>query len=196
VFRALSSWVNSKKKRAFLAITLGGIGLSSALLGAPQQTSFAGDELYRFSGRKQIEDQNQQQTAQSSPQIQLRQEDTGPLPPPTQQQAGTAGTSILNSKGGPPGTDQLPEGTETPLPGGGPKMGVGPVGPGGTSRTTSTPNEGPNRYAGRAPSWENLNETDAGRNRNEPGAGNTSSATGYNIFGTSPVPFSVGPSKY
>jgi hypothetical protein len=103
---------------------------------------------------------------------------------------------MLNEKGGPPGSNRPPPGTKAPLPGGGPKMGVGPVGPGGTSQTTADPNEGPNRYAGRPPSWENLNEIDAGRNRNAPGEGNTSVASGSNIFGTTTVPYPVGPSNY
>jgi type II secretory pathway pseudopilin PulG len=185
-----------RRKRVLAGGLLGSVAACAALLGSLQQVSFAGDELYRFSGRKQLQEQqqNQQQAGQAGPEVQLWQQDQRlpANPPPTSQQAGTAGQSILNDKGGPPGTDQLPEGTKTPLPGGGPKMGAGPVGPGGTSRATTDPNEGPNRYMGRPPSWENLNETDAGRNRNEPGAGNTSSATGSNIFGTSPVPFAMG----
>jgi hypothetical protein len=184
------------KKRSLLAGALGGVLAYSALFGSLQRASLAGDELYRFSGRKELKDQQaqQQQAGQVDPQVQLWQQDqkSGQGAPPTNQQAGSAGTSILNDKGGPPGSDQLPAGTNTPLPGGGPKLGVGPVGPGGVSQTTTDPNEGPNRYMGRPPSWENLNETDAGRNRNEPGAGNTSSATGYNIFGTSPAPFALG----
>ncbi len=183
------------KKRSFSVLAT-----CVALLSPFSPMSLAGDELYRFSGQKELKEQrqSQQQAGQTSPQVQLWQQDQE-IPSgssSTHQQAGTAGTSMLNDKGGTPGTDQLPVGTETPLPGGGPKLGVGPVGPGGTSRTTADPNEGPNRYINRPPSWENLNETDAGRNRNEPGSGNTSSATGYNIFGTSPVPFAVGPSSY
>lgn len=191
----MSRFQGAWKKRSILAGLLGSVLAYSALFGSLQRASLAGDELYRFSGRKQLKEQQaQQQAGQADPEIQLWQQDQNSPqgPPSTNQQAGSAGTSILNDKGGPPGSDQLPEGTKTPLPGGGPKMGVGPVGPGGTSQTTTDPNEGPNRYAGRPPSWENLNETDSGRNRNEPGAGNTSSATGYNIFGTTPVPFALG----
>ncbi|MFL5812805.1 MAG: hypothetical protein ACJ763_04455 [Bdellovibrionia bacterium] len=183
------------KKRSLMAGVLGSALACSALFGSLQRASLAGDELYRFSGRQELKEQQaqQQQAGQADPQVQLWQQDQkSSQGAPTNQQAGSAGTSILNDKGGPPGNDQLPAGTRTPLPGGGPKMGVGPVGPGGTSQTTTDPNEGPNRYMGRPPSWENLNEIDAGRNRNEPGAGNTSSATGYNIFGTTPVPFALG----
>lgn len=187
------------KKLALLGVLLGSVSsysAYSALSATDHPLYVSGDQLYRFSGRKQLEEQaqNQQQAGQTPPQVQLweqEQTDTGKSGQPNQQ-AGSAGTSILNNKGGPPGSDQLPEGTRTPLPGGGPKMGVGPVGPGGTSETTAVPDEGPNRYASRPPSWENLTETDAGRNRNEPGAGNTSSATGANIFGTTPAPFVLG----
>lgn len=185
-----------KRKRLLIGLC-GSLIAYGALVGSMQRASLAGDELYRFSGRRQLQEQkqNQQQAGQADPEIQLWQQDQGQSSG-TKQQPGTAagpGQSILNDKGGPPGTDQLPQGTQTPLPGGGPKMGVGPVGPGGTSRTTADPNEGPNRYVNRPPSWENLNEIDGGRNRNEPGAGNTSTATGYNIFGTTAVPFAMGP---
>lgn len=190
--RLQSAWT----KRSIWAGFLGSVVAYAALLGSLQRASLAGDELYRFSGRSELKQQQtqEQQAGQADPQIQLWQQDqnSSQARGPTNQQAGTAGTSVLNSKGGPPGSNQLPEGTKTPLPGGGPKSGVGPVGPGGTSTTTTDPNEGPNRYAGRPPSWENLTETDAGRNRNEPGSGNTSSASGANIFGTSPVPFALG----
>jgi hypothetical protein len=181
------------KRNPLLIGLLGSFVAYAALIGSLQRASLAGDELYRFSGRKQLQEQSQQQAGQTDPQVQLWQQDQNQSQASPHQQAGTAGQSVLNDKGGPPGTNQLPVGTQTPLPGGGPKMGVGPVGPGGTSRATTDSNAGPNRYINRPPSWENLTETDAGRNRNEPGSGNTSVANGSNIFGTSPVPFVMGP---